>query len=127
MQGSSARLCGLAVKLFRPGCALHARPSSQQSAPCSCSFPPPTPAVEPIFPPELRKRAPAELALRGPRCDWYRPLSLDSLLALKAQYPHAKLVVGNTGALLPRPAGLLKLPGGCRGLRGPAARLRRCG
>ena len=51
----------------------------------------------------------------------------DSLLALKAQYPHAKLVVGNTGALLPRPAGLLKLPGGCRGLRGPAARLRRCG
>lgn len=54
------------------------------------------PAVEPIFPPELRKRLPAELVLKGPRCDWYRPLSLGRLLALKAQHPHAKLVVGNT-------------------------------
>ncbi len=57
------------------------------------------PAVEPIFPPELRKRVPAELALPGPRCDWYRPLSLARLLAIKAQHPHAKLVVGNTGGL----------------------------
>jgi xanthine dehydrogenase/oxidase len=54
-------------------------------------------AAEPIFPPELRKRQPAELALPGERCAWYRPLSLGRLLDLKQQYPHAKLVVGNTG------------------------------
>ena len=57
----------------------------------------PPPAVEPIFPPELRRRRPAELALPGPRCTWYRPLTLERLLALKAQHPEAKLVVGNTG------------------------------
>jgi len=55
--------------------------------------------VEPIFPPELRRRVPTELALPGPRCAWYRPLTLDSLLQLKAEHPHAKLVVGNTGEL----------------------------
>ena len=55
------------------------------------------PAVEPIFPPELRKRQAAELALTGPRCAWHRPVSLDRLLQLKRQHPAAKLVVGNTG------------------------------
>ncbi|PSC76668.1 Xanthine dehydrogenase [Micractinium conductrix] len=54
------------------------------------------PAVEPIFPPELRKRQPAELRIEGPQCTWYRPLTLDSLLAIKAEHPAAKLVVGNT-------------------------------
>ena len=53
--------------------------------------------VEPIFPPELRRRAPAELALPGPRCAWYRPLTLERLLEIKAVHPDAKLVVGNTG------------------------------
>ena len=55
------------------------------------------PAVEPIFPPELRKRQAAELALTGPRCAWHRPVTLDRLLQLKRQHPAAKLVVGNTG------------------------------
>lgn len=32
----------------------------------------------------------------GPRLTWYRPTSLARLLALKAQHPDAKLVVGNT-------------------------------
>lgn len=59
-------------------------------------------AVEPIFPPELRRRVPAELALPGPRCAWYRPLSLDRLLEIKAAHPDAKLVVGNTGELCGR-------------------------
>ncbi|EFN53303.1 hypothetical protein CHLNCDRAFT_136969 [Chlorella variabilis] len=54
------------------------------------------PAVEPIFPPELRKRAAAELALPGERCAWYRPVTLSRLLELKKQYNDAKLVVGNT-------------------------------
>ena len=56
------------------------------------------PAAELIFPPELRRRRPAELALTGPRCAWYRPLTLARLLELKQQFPVAKLVVGNTGA-----------------------------
>ena len=69
------------------------------SAKLSTLHPPPPPplAVEPIFPPELRKRQPAELRIEGPQCTWYRPLTLDSLLAIKAEHPAAKLVVGNTG------------------------------
>ena len=55
------------------------------------------PTTEPIFPPELRRREAPELALPGPRSAWYRPTTLASLLALKRQYPDAKLVVGNTG------------------------------
>ncbi|KAK9811378.1 hypothetical protein WJX72_002855 [[Myrmecia] bisecta] len=54
------------------------------------------PTAEPIFPAELKKRSPQELNLPGPTAAWHRPISLDSLLALKAQYPEAKLVVGNT-------------------------------
>ena len=55
--------------------------------------------MEPIFPPELRRRQPAELALPGPRCAWYRPVTLERLLALKAAHHEARLVVGNTGKL----------------------------
>ena len=51
---------------------------------------------EPIFPPELRRRTPQELEIIGPVATWYRPLTLDRLLALKSQYNDAKLVVGNT-------------------------------
>jgi CO/xanthine dehydrogenase FAD-binding subunit len=54
------------------------------------------PSVEPIFPPELRRRAPAELTLPGPVATWHRPLTLGRLLALKREFPAAKLVVGNT-------------------------------
>ena len=71
--------------------------SPQRSSPPSIPPPPPPLAVEPIFPPELRKRQPAELRIEGPQCTWYRPLTLDSLLAIKAEHPAAKLVVGNTG------------------------------
>jgi xanthine dehydrogenase/oxidase len=54
------------------------------------------PTAEPIFPPELRKRIAAELHLPGKHATWHRPTSLASLLALKAEHPEAKLVVGNT-------------------------------
>lgn len=33
---------------------------------------------------------------RGERVEWYRPVTLDSLLNLKKKYPQAKLVCGNT-------------------------------
>jgi hypothetical protein len=32
----------------------------------------------------------------GPRCSWYRPTTLEQLLALKAAHPDARLVCGNT-------------------------------
>lgn len=54
------------------------------------------PTAEPIFPPELKKRAVGPLYVPGPKCEWYRPVSLAQLLALKATVPTAKLVVGNT-------------------------------
>ena len=62
------------------------------------SLPPPPPrSAEPIFPPELRRRSPPELALEGPVAAWHRPSTLAGLLALKAKHPDAKIVAGNTG------------------------------
>ncbi len=57
---------------------------------------PARPTAEPIFPPELKTRRPASLYLPGPYSAWYRPTSLQQLLALKAAHPDAKLVGGNT-------------------------------
>ena len=57
---------------------------------------PVTGVSEPIFPPELRRRVAAELAVPGAVAAWHRPTSLASLLALKAEQPGAKLVGGNT-------------------------------
>lgn len=50
-----------------------------------------------IFPPELllRKLDPLKLSGFG-GIKWYRPLKLQHLLELKAKYPDAKLLVGNT-------------------------------
>lgn len=55
------------------------------------------PRAEPIFPPELVKRATRPLFLRGTKgLKWYRPTTLLDLLDLKLKYPDAKLVGGNT-------------------------------
>lgn len=54
---------------------------------------------EPIFPPELKLTDTYDkqyLYIRGKNVTWYRPRTLNELLALKQQYPHAKLLVGNT-------------------------------
>nr|XP_048699341.1 xanthine dehydrogenase/oxidase isoform X3 [Caretta caretta] len=62
-------------------------------------FHPLDPTQEPIFPPELlmQKDKPQEqLCFKGERVMWIQPTTLEELLALKAQYPKAKLVVGNT-------------------------------
>lgn len=53
-------------------------------------------ATEPIFPPELRRREVQELEIPGPVATWYRPLSLEKLLSIKAEHPDAKIVVGNS-------------------------------
>lgn len=50
-----------------------------------------------IFPPELLLKKLTYLSLTGSNgLKWYRPLKLQHVLDLKARYPDAKLVVGNT-------------------------------
>ncbi|GFP87006.1 xanthine dehydrogenase 1 [Phtheirospermum japonicum] len=50
-----------------------------------------------IFPPELKLRKPTNLSLTGSYgLKWHRPLKLQHVLDMKARYPGAKLVVGNT-------------------------------
>uniref|UniRef100_A0A8C3NK02 Aldehyde oxidase 1 n=1 Tax=Geospiza parvula TaxID=87175 RepID=A0A8C3NK02_GEOPR len=64
-------------------------------------FQPLDPTQELIFPPELMTMAENQpkttLVFRGGRVTWISPVSLDELLDLKATYPKAPLVVGNTG------------------------------
>jgi xanthine dehydrogenase/oxidase len=55
-----------------------------------------TGASEPIFPPELRRRATAALTLPGAVAAWHRPVTLAALLALRAAHPGSRLVGGNT-------------------------------
>ncbi|XP_073484392.1 xanthine dehydrogenase/oxidase isoform X1 [Aquarana catesbeiana] len=62
-------------------------------------FRPLDPTQELIFPPELLllKNSPRrQLCFKGEDVMWLQPSSLDELLNLKARYPEAKLVVGNT-------------------------------
>ncbi|KAF0287070.1 Xanthine dehydrogenase/oxidase [Amphibalanus amphitrite] len=57
------------------------------------------PSQEAIFPPELMLRpdwVSRPLKFSGPRVTWHRPATLSELLRLKATYPNAKLVNGNT-------------------------------
>nr|prf xanthine dehydrogenase [Calliphora vicina] len=62
-------------------------------------FVPFDPSQEPIFPPELQLNKDWDsqtLVYKGERATWYRPGNLEDLLKIKAQFPEAKLVVGNT-------------------------------
>nr|XP_033794956.1 xanthine dehydrogenase/oxidase [Geotrypetes seraphini] len=79
--------------------------TKEQSSPVSsvlfnpAEFQPLDPTQEPIFPPELlnSKNIPLKrLCFKGERVTWIQPSDLNELLALKAQYLEAKLVVGNT-------------------------------
>ncbi|NP_001268471.1 aldehyde oxidase-like [Melopsittacus undulatus] len=70
---------------------------------CLCNpeeFPSMDPTQEFIFPPELMRMAQEQqkttLVFRGKRTTWISPPSLKELLELKAKYPNAPLVVGNT-------------------------------
>ncbi|NXJ01685.1 AOXB oxidase, partial [Psophia crepitans] len=63
-------------------------------------FSPMDPTQEFIFPPELMRMAQEQqrttLVFHGKRTTWITPTSLKELLELKAKYPKAPLVVGNT-------------------------------
>ncbi|ESO95509.1 hypothetical protein LOTGIDRAFT_160669 [Lottia gigantea] len=58
------------------------------------------PTQEPIFPPELKinneKYRNEFLEFTSGKQTWFRPVNLSQLVELKHQYPHSKLVVGNT-------------------------------
>ncbi|XP_067010051.2 xanthine dehydrogenase [Anabrus simplex] len=62
-------------------------------------FTPYDPSQEPIFPPELKLSSNLDeqyLHIIGKRVVWYRPTNIDDLLTLKAKFPQAKIIVGNT-------------------------------
>ncbi|XP_064518045.1 aldehyde oxidase 2-like isoform X1 [Pseudopipra pipra] len=69
-------------------------------------FLPMDPTQEFIFPPELMRMAQEQqrttLIFHGKRTTWISPPSLKKLLKLKAKYPKAPLVVGNTSVGLRR-------------------------
>lgn len=65
----------------------------------SKEFCPYNPTQEPIFPPKLKIESKLDeqyLIVRGKNVSWYRPINFKTLLALKEQYPNAKIVIGNT-------------------------------
>lgn len=54
---------------------------------------------EPIFPPELRISDNLDrqsVVFFGETVTWYRPTTLNELLAIKLEHPQAKIIVGNT-------------------------------
>jgi xanthine dehydrogenase/oxidase len=63
-------------------------------------------SVEPIFPAELKGRAVSALLLPGEQATWYRPVTLEQLLALKGAHPELKLVGGNSEVRLSARAGV---------------------
>jgi xanthine dehydrogenase/oxidase len=52
--------------------------------------------TEPIFPPALMRYERKNLAYTSEAFNWFQPTSLSEFLELKARYPDAKLVAGNT-------------------------------
>ncbi|KAL4225354.1 hypothetical protein ACF0H5_016043 [Mactra antiquata] len=56
----------------------------------------------PIFPPELKTHGDYRLSrcFKGLKWNWYSPTSLQELLDLKAKYPMAPVIMGNTTAAL---------------------------
>ncbi|XP_044097196.1 aldehyde oxidase 4-like isoform X2 [Neovison vison] len=63
-------------------------------------FQPLDPSQEPIFPPELIRMAEdpnkRRLTFQGERTTWIAPVTLNDLLELKASFPEAPLIMGNT-------------------------------
>ncbi|KAF9958088.1 hypothetical protein BGZ72_000893 [Mortierella alpina] len=54
------------------------------------------PTQELIFPPRLMKKTAQPLYFQGRKTQWFRPTTLEEVLLIKATYPQAKFVGGNT-------------------------------
>ncbi|KAF9115602.1 hypothetical protein BGX27_007181 [Mortierella sp. AM989] len=54
------------------------------------------PTQELIFPPRLMKKVTEPLHFQGRKTAWFRPTALSQVLQIKAAYPHAKFIGGNT-------------------------------
>lgn len=54
------------------------------------------PDTELIFPPALKKHEMRPLSFGNKRKRWYRPVTLDQLLMIKAAHPQAKIIGGST-------------------------------
>ncbi|KAL6357456.1 hypothetical protein LRP88_07623 [Fusarium phalaenopsidis] len=54
------------------------------------------PETELIFPPALKRHELRPLAFGNKRKRWYRPVTLDQLLQIKAAHPQAKIIGGST-------------------------------
>uniref|UniRef100_A0A8C1ND72 xanthine dehydrogenase n=1 Tax=Cyprinus carpio TaxID=7962 RepID=A0A8C1ND72_CYPCA len=81
------------------GCCMTNEHTQEHKLYDQSEFMPLDPTQEIIFPPELMvlsKQPQRELRFAGERVLWIQPCSLEELLELKATYPNAKLVVGNT-------------------------------
>uniref|UniRef100_A0A8C0V8W0 Xanthine dehydrogenase/oxidase n=1 Tax=Cyanistes caeruleus TaxID=156563 RepID=A0A8C0V8W0_CYACU len=85
-----------------PGCCMNGKENSTMTSSSlfnSSEFQPLDPTQEPIFPPELMvsfNKQQKQMCFKGERVMWIQPTTLSELVALKSQYPNAKLVVGNT-------------------------------
>ncbi|XP_019491152.1 PREDICTED: aldehyde oxidase 4-like [Hipposideros armiger] len=66
-------------------------------------FQPFDPSQEPIFPPELIRMAEdpdkRRLTFQGKKTTWITPVTLSDLLGLKADFPEAPIVMGNTSVV----------------------------
>ncbi|KAF9930855.1 hypothetical protein BGZ67_005595 [Mortierella alpina] len=54
------------------------------------------PSQELIFPPRLMKKTADSLHFQGRKAQWFRPTTLAQVLQIKAAYPQAKFIGGNT-------------------------------
>ncbi|KAF9292879.1 hypothetical protein BGZ88_006024 [Linnemannia elongata] len=54
------------------------------------------PTQELIFPPRLMKKTAEPLHFQGRKAQWFRPTTLAQVLQIKAAYPQAKFIGGNT-------------------------------
>uniref|UniRef100_A0A8C8SUX6 Xanthine dehydrogenase/oxidase n=1 Tax=Pelusios castaneus TaxID=367368 RepID=A0A8C8SUX6_9SAUR len=101
MTGNDGGCCG--KKVNDPCCCMNEKEDNAVMVSSilfnPAEFQPLDPTQEPIFPPELltlKEKPQKELRFKGERVMWIQPTTLEELVALKAQYPEAKLVVGNT-------------------------------
>lgn len=70
-------------------CSVHSLPSAEEEVAERA-------LTEPIFPPTLMRYEPHSFHIEKDGCSWYQVRGLAELLEIKAQHPHARLVVGNT-------------------------------